>query len=59
LLLAGFPTAANNKTICQGIAFPNAEVESIDTFYGELKMKGREDLVRKFEWLNELKGIIL
>jgi hypothetical protein len=48
-----------HKTICQGIAFPNAEVGRVDTFYSELKMKGREDLVRKYERLKELKGIIL
>jgi hypothetical protein len=49
-----------HKTICQGVAFPNARVESVDLFFDELAGRaGGEELIRKFETLKRLKGIML
>lgn len=47
------------KTICEGAAFPNARVEPVDLFFEHLVGRaGGEELIRKFETLRELKGII-
>jgi hypothetical protein len=49
-----------HKTVCHGVAFPNARVESVERFYDDLVGRaGGVELVRKLETLNGLKGIIL
>jgi hypothetical protein len=49
-----------HKTVCHGVAFPNARVDSVERFYNDLAGKaGGVELVRKFETLKGLKGTIL
>ncbi len=47
------------KSVCERVVFSNAKVETVDKFYDQLKLKGEEDLIRKFQMLKELKGILL
>ncbi len=49
-----------HKTACRGVAFPNARVESVESLYDDLVGRaGGVELVRKFETLKGLEGIIL
>lgn len=48
-----------HKSVCEGVVFFNAKVERVDSFYDQLKLMGEEDLIRKFEMLKGIKGIIL
>lgn len=49
-----------HKTVCKGVAFPNARVETVQFFYDELAGRaGGVALIRTFETLKELKGCIL
>lgn len=48
-----------HKTVCHGVAFPNAKVGSVERLHDDLAGRaGGVELVRKFETLKGLKGII-
>jgi len=49
-----------HKQVCEGVAFPNATVRSVEWYYPQLERNTRGlDIIRKFEVLREMKYDIL